>query len=70
MEHWDHVMTFPEQCNHAMQVMIVHLNQMKKHQEDLEGMLSQANGELDVFKGTEIKHLKKIEVEKEKKEAV
>lgn len=29
LEHWDHVMTFPKECEHAMQVVNTHLSQIK-----------------------------------------
>jgi hypothetical protein len=29
LEHWDHVMTFPAACEHAMQVINTHLSQIK-----------------------------------------
>jgi hypothetical protein len=29
LEHWDHVMTFPKVCEHAMQVVNTHLSQIK-----------------------------------------
>ena len=40
MDHWDHVMTYPEECEHAMQVIQVHMSQMKVYQGDLEAYLA------------------------------
>ena len=40
IEHWDHVMTFPAPCEHAMQVMNTHLSQIKVNQNDLEARLA------------------------------
>jgi len=40
IEHWDHVMTFPAACEHAMQVMNTHFAQVKVNQNDLEARLA------------------------------
>jgi len=45
LEHWDHVMTFPAACEHAMQVINTHLSQIKVYQNELEKRLSVVNAE-------------------------
>ena len=45
VDHWDHVMTYPEACEHAMQVIQVHMSQVKTYQTDLEAYLAQINAE-------------------------
>ena len=40
LEHWDHVMTFPKVCEHAMTVVNTHLSQIKVYQNQVEERLA------------------------------
>ena len=64
IEHWDHVMTFPAACEHAMQVMNTHFAQIKVNQNDLEARLAVMNRLYGEEKAKAIVHKKHAAIRK------
>lgn len=67
LEHWDHVMTYPEECKRSMEIVDVHLHQHYAYQTDLEERLAAVDDELETLKEENTKNKHATAMEKERK---